>query len=79
MFLLKSPLNTVSGHSHTTTGAKQNPMETTGEYSSLDEAIEAAIKSDLDLAVAMIEKSGGQHSVNDWINFRIAGGHYTAG
>ncbi len=54
-------------------------METTGEYSSLDEAIEAAIKSDLDLAVAMIEKSGGQHSVNDWISFRIAGGHHTAG
>jgi hypothetical protein len=30
-------------------------------------------------AFAIIEKNSGRHTVNDWISFRIAGGHYNAG
>lgn len=54
-------------------------MEVVGAYPNLEEAIEAAIKADLDLDTAFIEKSGGRHSVNDWIACHIAGGHCKAG
>jgi hypothetical protein len=54
-------------------------MEAKGAYSTLDAAIEAAIRADLDLEAAVIEKSGGRHSVNDWIACRIAGGLCGAG
>ena len=49
-------------------------METRGDYETLDDAIEAAVKANLDLNAAMIEKDGGQHSVNGWMMVRIAGG-----
>jgi hypothetical protein len=54
-------------------------MEVVGAYPKLEEAIEAAIKADLDLDSAFIEKSGGRHSVNDWIACHIAGGLCKAG
>ncbi len=50
-------------------------MEERGQFTTLDDAIAAALRADLDLATAIIEKNGGQHSVNDWITFRIAGGN----
>lgn len=71
MFFLKTPHN--SGQ------AASDGMETRGEFRTLDEAIEAAIEADFDLAFAIIEKNGGRHTVNDWISFRIAGGGATAG
>jgi hypothetical protein len=54
-------------------------MEAKAVYSTLDEAIEAAIRADLDLEAAVIEKNGGRHSVNGWIACRIAGGLCAAG
>jgi hypothetical protein len=54
-------------------------MEVVGAYPKLEEAMEAAIKADLDLDAAFIEKNGGRHSVNDWIACYIAGGHCKAG
>ena len=49
-------------------------QELKGSYATLEAAIEAAIQIGLDLETAVIEKNGGQHSVNEWINFRVAGG-----
>jgi hypothetical protein len=54
-------------------------MEVVGAYPKLEEAIEAAIKADLDVDTACIEKSGGRHSVNYWSACHIAGGHCKAG
>ena len=71
MFSLKTP--------HTTGQSAGDGMKTRGEFRTLDEAIEAAIDANLDLAFAIIEKNGGRHTVNDWISFRIAGGNYAAG
>jgi hypothetical protein len=73
MFLLKTPCSTISTYTHL------DGFEARGKYSTLDEAIEAALKADLDLATALIEKNGSRHSVNDWITFRVAGGAYSAG
>ncbi len=54
-------------------------FELRGEFSSLAQAIEAALKGGLDLATAIIEKRGCRHSVNDWIAFHVAGGEFRAG
>lgn len=54
-------------------------FDLTGEFSSLDQAIEAALKGGFDLATAVIEKRGFRHSVNEWISFHIAGGDFRAG
>lgn len=54
-------------------------MEGKGAYPTLDEAIEAALRADLDLDSAIIEKNGGRHTVNNWIACRIAGGLCAAG
>jgi hypothetical protein len=54
-------------------------MEVLGAYPNLEAAIEAAIKADLDLDTAIIEKNGGRHSVNDWIACYVAGGNCKAG
>jgi hypothetical protein len=54
-------------------------MEVLGAYPKLEEAIEAAIKADLDLDTAFIEKNGGRHTVNDWIACYVAGGNCKAG
>jgi hypothetical protein len=54
-------------------------MEAKAVYSTLDEAIEAAIRADLDLEAAVIEKNGARHTVIDWIACRIAGGLCAAG
>ena len=73
MFLLKTPCSTISAYAHL------DGFEARGEYSTLDEAIDAVLKADLDCATAVIEKNGCRHSVNDWITFRVAGGAYSAG
>jgi hypothetical protein len=49
-------------------------IEAERAYSTLDDAIDAAIKAGLDLGTAVIEKNGVRGSVNDWIACRIAGG-----
>jgi hypothetical protein len=51
-----------------------NEIEVNRPYSTLDDAIDAAIKAGLDLGTAVIEKNGIRGSVNDWIACRIAGG-----
>jgi hypothetical protein len=51
-----------------------NEMEVKRAYSTLDDAIDAAIQADLDLGAAVIEKNGIRSSVNGWIACRIAGG-----
>jgi hypothetical protein len=75
MFLLKTPCSTIPARGPQVY-AHLDGFEARGEYSTLDQAIEAALKADMDLAVAIIEKNGCRHSVNDWIIFRIAGGAY---
>ena len=54
-------------------------QELKGSYDTLEAAIDAAIQKGLELDTAVIEKNGGQHSVNEWINFRVAGGACKAG
>jgi hypothetical protein len=75
MFLLMTP----AMQSSTESTLFFNGMEAKGVYSTLDEAIEAAIRADLDLEAAVIEKNGGRHSVNGWIACRVAGGLCAAG
>jgi hypothetical protein len=69
MFTLKIP------HTVPMDRSSRDAMEERGQFTTLDDAIAAALRADLDLATAIIEKNGGQHSVNDWITFRIAGGN----
>ncbi len=78
MFFLKTPLRALAKACNADS-SRADRIETLGQYSTLDEAIDAAIKSDLNLATAIIEKKGCQHPVNDWISFRIAGGNHSAG
>jgi hypothetical protein len=79
MFILKSPDHTksVSGieeHAHLV--GKQSE----DKYPSLDAAIEAALRTGMDLDRVLIEKQNcAQASVNDWISVRIAGGLLAAG
>ena len=67
MFLLKTPYADGSAI-----------QELKGAYPTLEAALEAAIQIGLDLDMAVIEKNGGQHSVDEWINFRVAGGQCKA-
>lgn len=68
MYKLKAPLPIPRNNE-----GQADWLETKGEYRTLDEAIDAAIKTDLDLSVAVIEKHGGMHPVNEWIMLKIAG------
>jgi len=44
-----------------------------GTYHSLDEAIDAALGADLDLATALIEEGDHRRTVSDWIELRSDG------
>jgi hypothetical protein len=78
MFLLMTPC-AIRSTGRTESPFFLNEMEAKGVYSTLDEAIEAAIRADVDLEAAVIEKNGARHSVNGWIACRIAGGLCAAG
>jgi hypothetical protein len=78
MYFLKTPCSTtplrgIQVYAHL------DGLEARGQYSTLDEAIQAALTAGMDLAAAVIEKNGCRHPVNEWITFRITGGAYSAG
>jgi hypothetical protein len=73
MFLLITPPE-ITSRGHTESRFPFDEMEVQRPFSTLDDAIDAAIQADLDLDTAIIEKNGGRHSVKDWIACRIAGG-----
>jgi hypothetical protein len=73
MFLLITP-SAITSMDRTESPSLFNEVEAERAYSTLDEAIDAAILADLDLETAIIEKNGGRHSVKAWIACRIAGG-----
>ena len=78
MFLLKAPTETMLSD-HAEGNVQVWELATKGEYATLDDAIEAAIKSDLDLEASFIERDCVLHSVNHWIACRVAGGLCDAG
>ncbi|HEY6343854.1 MAG TPA: hypothetical protein VIY49_20355 [Bryobacteraceae bacterium] len=78
MFLLITP-SAITSMDRTERRFLFNEMEADRPYSTLDDAIDAAIEAGLDLSTAVIEKNGVRGSVNDWIACRIAGGLCAAG
>jgi prephenate dehydratase len=73
MFFLITP-SAITSMDRTESRFLFNEMEEKRSYSTIEDAIDAAIEAGLDLGIAVIEKNGVRGSVNDWIACRIAGG-----